>query len=216
MRINPTSDRENRNFSVPKAGLAGATLGYAGTYAIPLTTKEYNNYFTESVKNGINAKVIEARRGEINAITESLKNDGIQPLVKDVFEKSKGLLESNPKQAIKDLAKNNELDTSAKATLGELFSQVKRTGNVTELLENTKVSWAAKTGSRSALFYAALGMFILMSAAVLKEGLDTFFPKKAEKHKVKTPEEEVIDYIINAAEGPAELYILERGLSKEA
>ena len=69
MRINPTSDRENRNFNVPKAGLMGAALGYSGTYAVPLTTKEYNNYFTDAVKNTINGKVVEARKGEINAIT---------------------------------------------------------------------------------------------------------------------------------------------------
>lgn len=214
MRTNPISNRENRNFNVPKAGLMGAALGYAGTYAVPLTTKEYNNYFTDAVKNAINGKVVEARKAEINAITESLKNDGVKPLVADIFEKSKGLLEVDPKQAIKDLARNNDVDSSAKGALGELFTQVNRSGNMTKMLENAKVSWAAKTGSRSALFYAAMGMFIMMSVAVLKESLDTFFPKKPKEPETRTPEDEVINYIINAAEGPAELYILERGLSK--
>lgn len=214
MRINPTSDREKRNFGVPKAGLAGAALGYLATYAVPLTTREYNNYFTDAVKNTINGKVVDARRAEIAAITEGLKGENVKPLVKDIFEKSKDLLETNPKQAISDLAKNNNLDASIKGTLGELFNQVNRSGNATKFLENAKVAWAAKTGDRSALFYAALGMFVMMSIAVLKETLDTFFPKEPAKPKNRTPEDEVIDYIINAAEGPAELYILERGFSK--
>ena len=54
----------------------------------------------------------------------------------------------------------------------------------------------------------------MMSVAILKETFDAFFPKKPEEPKVKTAEDEVIDYIINAAEGPAELYILERGFAK--
>lgn len=214
MRTNPINSNENRSFSVPKAGLIGAALGYAGTYAVPLTTKEYNNYFTEAVKSKIDGKVIKARRAEIDAIAESLKGENVKPLVKDIFEKSKGALESNPKQVISDLAKNNDIDASVKGTLGELFAQVQRSGSAAKLLENAKMSWAAKTGSRSALFYAALGMFIMMSAAVLKETFDAFLPKKPVEPKVKTAEDEVIDYIINAAEGPAELYILERGFAK--
>ena len=214
MRTNPISNRENRNFNVPKAGLMGAALGYAGTYAIPLTTKEHENYFTDSVKNAINSKVVEARKGEINAIKEGFKNSKVEPLVKDLFEKSTDLLESNPKQALKDLAADNSVSTSVKGAVGELFNQVNRSGNTTKFLENAKVSWAAKTGNRSALFWAALGMFVMMSAAVLKESLDTFFPKKPKEPEIRNPEDEVIDYIINAAEGPAELYILERGFAR--
>lgn len=214
MRTNPINSSENRTFSVPKAGLIGAALGYAGTYAVPLTTKEYNKYFTDAVKNNINNKTVEARKGEIGAIMENLKGENVTPLIKDIFEKSVDLLETNPKQAISDLAKNNDINASVKNTLGELFTQVQRSGNAAKLLENAKRVWVAKAGERSSLFYAVLGMFVMMSAAVLKETLDAFLPKKPVEPKVKTAEDEVIDYIINAAEGPAELYILERGFAK--
>ncbi len=214
MRTSAISNNENRSFGVPKAGAVGAALGCAATYAFPLTTKEYKNYFTDAVKSNINSKAIKARRAEIAAITESLKGENVKPLVKDIFEKSIEVLEVDPKQAIANLAENNDLDSSIRGTLGELFGQVQRSGNATKLLENAKMSWAAKTGSRSALFNATLGMFIMMSVAILKETFDAFFPKKPEEPKVKTAEDEVIDYIINAAEGPAELYILERGFAK--
>ena len=93
MRTSAISNNENRSFGVPKAGAVGAALGCAATYAFPLTTKEYKNYFTDAVKSNINGKAIKARRAEIAAITESLKGENIKPLVKDIFEKSIEVLE---------------------------------------------------------------------------------------------------------------------------
>ena len=55
MRTDPINS-ENRNFSVPKAGALGALAGYAATYAVPLTTEEHANFFTNSVKNEIKGK----------------------------------------------------------------------------------------------------------------------------------------------------------------
>ena len=50
-----------------------------------------------------------ARAAEIKHIEGSLKGDNISPLVKDVFEKSKSVLEIDPKGALKDLH-NQEIE----------------------------------------------------------------------------------------------------------
>ncbi len=208
MRTDPINS-ENRNFSVPKAGALGALAGYAATYAVPLTTEEHANFFTNSVKNEIKGKGTAARAAEIKNIEGSLKGDNISPLVKDVFEKSKSVLEIDPKGALKDLH-NQEIEKSAKKTLTNLFKKVKNSGNITEMKETAATSLAIKKENRAALYYAVIGAFTLMSVAVLKNALNTFFPapvkkeaqKPVGKHKMTD-----LDYIINCAEGPASIYI---------
>lgn len=205
MKINPI-DSENRNFSVPKAGILGAALGYAATYAVPLTTEEHANYFTESVQKGIKEKAKAARTAEIKLIEQELKNDNIKPLVADVFEKSKEALALNPKKALKDLH-NAEIDKSAKKSLNSFFKRVRNSGKMTEIKENMATSLAAKKDNRVAMYSAVIGAFGLMSFAVLKNALDTFFPAKEIKKPIQKHEMTDLDYIIECAEGPAAIYI---------
>ena len=84
MRINPI-DSENSNFSVPKAGVLGAALGYAATFAVPMTTEEHANYFTESVQKGIKEKAKAARAAEIKLIEQELKNDNSRLIGKNEY-----------------------------------------------------------------------------------------------------------------------------------
>lgn len=205
MRTNPI-DSENRNFSVPKAGVLGAALGYAATYAIPLTTEEHANYFTETVKKGIKEKVQAARSAEIKLIEEELKNENIKPLVADVFEKSKAALEVNPKDALKQLH-NSEIDKSAKKTLTSFFKRVNNSGKMVQIKETAMTSLAAKKESRVAMYSAVVGAFALMSIAVLKNALNTFFPAREAKKPLQKHEMTDLDYIIDCAEGPATIYI---------
>lgn len=205
MRTDPINN-ENRNISVPKAGIAGAALGYAATYLVPLTTEEHKNYFTDSVKNDIKYKAMTARAAEIKLIEEELKNDNIKPLVKDVFEKSKEALEIDPKGAIKKLH-DTDIEHSAKKSLTSLFKRVKNSGKTTEIKENLMTGFAAKKGSRVAMYSALIGAFSLMSLAVLKNALNTFFPHKEAEKPAKKHEMSDLDYIINCAEGPAAIYI---------
>ncbi len=206
MRTDPINT-ENRNFSVPKAGILGAALGYAATYAVPLTTEEHANFFTDTVKQNIQNKAREARSAEIKLIEEELKNENIKPLVKDVFEKSKNALEIDPKNALKELH-TSEIEKSAKKSLTGFFKKVKNSGKITEIKETMITSLAAKKESRVALFSAFMGACTVMSAVVLKNALNTFLPEKPkQKEPVKKHEMTDLDYIINCAEGPAAIYI---------
>lgn len=205
MRVNPTNSENN--FSVPKAGLVGALAGYAAAYAVPLTTDEHAMYFTKAVKDNIGAKVIEARRGEINAIAEELNASGIKPLVKDIFEKNKALLEKAPNEALNNLKQETGLTKGVKSTVKGLFKRVNNTGKMTEMTQNMVTSFAAKRHGRAALYYALLGGLIFMTGAIMKNAIDAFFPKKtASKHENDYKMTD-LDYIINTADGPTQLYI---------
>jgi len=208
MRVSQTNS-ENRNFSVPKAGIAGAALGYIGTYAVPLTTEEHARYFTQSVKDNINAKVVGARMSEIGVIRDEIKSGAIKPLAADLFEKSVDALSNHPKDVIKDLHKQTGLDESVRSTVNGLFKRVYNSGKITKITENAKVSWAAKKAGRAGLYYAGIGALVLMTLAVLKNSIDTFFPKKPQKPAVNPAPHKMTDadYIIECAEGPAEIYI---------
>jgi len=205
MRTEPINN-ENRNFSVPKAGVLGAALGYAATYAVPLTTEEHANFFTDSVKSGIKDKAKAARGAEIKLIEEEIKGENVKPLIKDVFEKSKEALEADPKKALKSLH-HQEIEKSSKKTLTSFFKRVKNSGKVAEIKETAATSFAIKKANRAALYYASIGAFALMSIAVLKNALNTFFPEKRSEKPALRHEMTDLDYIIDCAEGPATLYI---------
>ncbi len=206
MRTDPINN-ENRNISVPKAGIAGAALGYAATYLVPLTTEEHKNYFTDSVKNDIKYKAMSARAAEIKLIEDEIKNnDNIKPLVADIFEKSKEALEIDPKGTLKNLHEA-DIEHSAKKTLTSYFKRVKNSGKTTEIKENLATSFAAKKASRVAMYSAVVGAFALMSLAVLKNALNTFFPAKETKKAPAKHEMTDLDYILECAEGPATIYI---------
>lgn len=215
MRVTQTNSENN--FSVPKAGAAGAVLGWAATYAVPLTTEEYKHYFTDTVKNGINQKVLAARTEEIANIAKELNADNIKPLVKDVFEKSKETLKENPGKVLKGLQENAGIDKAAKKDLTSLFKRVRNSGKITEITENAAKSLAAKKDSRSALYYAFVAGFAFMSVALLKKAIDTLFPKSPKKPEVPMFDKETaedVNYIIECGEIPAELYIL--GFGKDS
>lgn len=206
MRTDPINS-ENRIVSMPKAGTLGALAGYVATYAIPLTTEEHSNYFTETVKKGIKNKAKEARGAEIKLIEEELKNENIKPLVKDIFEKSKEALTNDPKAVLKELHENKEIEHSAKKSLASFFKRVRNSGKITEIKETMATSLAAKKENRVALYGAVIGAFAFMSLAVLKNALNTFLPAKKTEKNVSKHEMTDLDYIIDCAEGPATIYI---------
>ncbi len=215
MRVTQTNSENN--FSVPKAGAAGAALGWAATYVMPLTTEEHKHYFTDSVKNGIKQKAVVSRVDEISNITRELNTGNIKPLVKDIFEKSKETLKENPGKALKDLHENPNIDVAVKRDLTSLFKRVRNSGKITEMTENAAKSLAAKKDSRAALYYAFIGGFALMSAALLKKAVDTLFPKTSKNPETPLFDKETMEdmnYIIECGEIPAELYIL--GFGKDS
>lgn len=208
MRVNPTNSENN--FSVPKAGALGAALGWAATYAVPLTTEEHAYYFTDAVKNTINQKVVASRADEIANITKELSLGGVKPLVKDIFEKSTNTLKENPGKLLKELGENVSIDKAVKKDLTSLFKRVRNSGKITEMTENFVTSLAAKKDNRSALYYGLISGFALMSAALLKKAIDTLFPKAPKKPEPPLFDKETmedINYIIECGEIPAEMYI---------
>lgn len=211
-----TKVNSENNFSVPKAGAAGAALGWLATYAMPLTTEEHKHYFTDAVKNGIKQKVVSSRVEEISNITKELNTGNIKPLVKDIFEKSKEALKENPGKVLKDLHENADMDKTVKKDLNSLFRRVRNSGKITEMTENVLKSMAAKKDSRSALYYAFIAGFTFMSTALLKKAVDTLFPKTPKNPEVPLFDKDTmedINYIIECGEIPAELYILGFGKS---
>ncbi len=208
MSINPVNNSENRNFSVPKAAIGGALLGYAATFAIPLTTEEHAHYFTKTVQDNINKKVLSARKNEIAEISEELKNEGIKPLVRDIFQKNKTALEKEPSKVLEELHNNSGVDKSIKKTLKNLYKRVNNTGKLTETIENAAHSLAAKKDSRVPLYYAMIAGFSMAGFAILKNAINTFMPKNQPALEEDEYEMTNLDYILNCAEGPAEIYIL--------
>ena len=215
MSINPVNNNENRNFSVPKAAIGGAMLGYAATFAIPLTTEEHTHYFTKTVKDKINQKVISARKNEIQTIVEELNNEGIKPLVRDVFQKNKAILEKEPGRVLEELHNCTRMDKALKKTLKNMYKRVNNTGKLTETIENAAHSLAAKKDSRVPLYYALIAGFAMAGFAILKNAIYTFMPKNQPVVEEDEYEMTNFDYIINCAEGPAELYIFTRHHNQE-
>lgn len=209
MRTDPINNSENKTFSVPKAGIAGAALGYLSTYAVPLTTEEHAKYFTKSVQDGIKAKGISARRNEIEAIVNEFKGGNIAPLVKDTFEKSKEALENAPKELIANLHNDTSIAKADKSSLLSLFKRVENSGKITEMMERAHASLAAKKDSRAALYFALIGGLALMSFAIIKNSIETLFPKPEKKPvpDLRTEEMKDLDFIIESGEIPAEIYI---------
>lgn len=212
MRTNTVSQRENI-FSVPKAGMIGAALGYVGTYAVPLTTEEHEKYFTASVQQGIADKVKSARRGEIEAIRNEINVQGLKGVVTDVFEKSAKALEEDPKGLLKQTAHQAGMDKGAKEALTDFCKRVYNSGKVAKLTEESAVKFAAKKDNRVAAFYAGIGALVLMSLAVVKTSLDNFLPK-AEPPKKEPYKPTTADLLVEMAEVPGEIYIIEKNLKK--
>lgn len=217
MRTNQVSNTENRNFSVLKTGGIGAALGYAATYAVPLTTNEHNSYFTKSVKNSIAKKVSASRRSEISIIDKELKNGNFNPLVKDTFVKNKKALETNPGKVLETLYKNDSMEKGVKNSLTSFYKRVRNSGRITEFLENRATAFAAKKHNRVPMYWAIMGALVFMSVALMKKGLDTVLPKPeksdAEPNKGYVMDKD-LEYILNAAEVPAEIYIF--GFGKDS